>query len=102
MTYAQDEIYLICHNLVLKELTIDRRSCNSDKDTKRKKDITYVPVVTHVDRGPLGHCWYATRCERACCKLAVHDCVIRHAWCSACARLSQPQAGPNARSGLHL
>ena len=60
-------------------------------------------VVTHIDRGPLGHssgiCYH---CECTCCKHAMHNCVIRLAWCYACTLLSQPQAGPNAQSRLHV
>ena len=46
--------------LMSHSLTIDHRSC-SNKDTKEKKQYvhtictTYIPVVTHIDRGPLGH-----------------------------------------------
>ena len=44
-------------------LKIEHRSC-SNKDTKKKKDASTSYVVTHIDRGPLGHStsfqyWYA-------------------------------------------
>ena len=51
MMYAQDEIYLICHNLVLKELRDKKDKEAKDKDEKDQKILQeYNEILADVEK----------------------------------------------------